>query len=55
VHSVVIYKGVGSKQQMLLTRPFQGNHVRTHECVRHGQNVADPGWDVTSTGGRSRN
>ncbi len=53
-HSVVICKGVGSKQHAPLMRQFQGNHVRTNECVWHGQNVASPGWDGTSTGGQSR-
>ncbi len=52
--SVVICKGVGSKQHTPLTRPFQGNHVRTNECVWHGQNEAGPGWDGTSTGSQSR-
>jgi hypothetical protein len=37
-----------------LMRQFQGNHVRTNECVQHGLNVAGPGWDGTSTGGQSR-
>ncbi len=54
VHSVVICKGIGSKQHMPLTRQFQGNHVRTNECVQHGQNVAGPRWDGTSTSGQSR-
>ncbi len=54
VHSVIICKGVGSKQHTPLARQFQGNHVRTNECVWHGQNVAGPGWDGTSTGGQSR-
>jgi hypothetical protein len=36
----------------LLTRQFQGNHVRTYECVQHGLNEAGPGWDGTSTGGQ---
>jgi hypothetical protein len=53
-HSVIIYKGVGSKQHTPLTRQFQGNHVKTNECVQHGLNVASPGWDGTSTGGQSR-
>ncbi len=53
-HSVVICEGVGSKQHTPLTRQFQGNHVRTNACVQHGQNVACPGWDGTSTGGQSR-
>ncbi len=53
-HSVVICKGIGPKQHTPLTRQFQGNHVRTNECVEHGQNVAGPGWDGTSTGGQSR-
>jgi hypothetical protein len=53
-HSFVICEGVGSKQHRLLTRQFQGNHVRTNECVQHGLNVAGPGWDATSTGGQSR-
>ncbi len=52
-HSVVICEGVGSKQHMPLMRQFQGNHVRTNECVQHGLNVAGPGWDGTSTGGQS--
>ncbi len=39
---------------MPLTRQFQGNHVRTTECVHHGQNVVGPGWDGTSTSGQSR-
>ncbi len=54
MHSVVIYKGVGSKQHTPLTLQFQGNHVRTNECVWHGQNVAGPGWDCTSTSSQSR-
>ncbi len=33
---------------------LQGNHVRANECVRHGLNVASPGWDGTSTGSQSR-
>jgi hypothetical protein len=37
-HSVVICKDVGSKQHMPLTQQFQGNHVRTNECVQHGLN-----------------
>ncbi len=37
-HSVVICKGVGSKQHTSLTRQFQRNRVRTDECVQHGQN-----------------
>ncbi len=53
-HSVVICKGVGSKQHMPLMRQFQGNHVRTNECFQHGLNVAGPGWNGTSTGGQSR-
>ncbi len=53
-HSVVICGGIGFKQHTPLTRQFQGNHVRTNECVQHGQNVASPGWDGTSTGGQSR-
>ncbi len=53
-HSVVICKGVGSKQHMPTMRQFQGNHVRTNECVQHGLNVASPGWDGTSTRGQSR-
>ncbi len=53
-HGVVICKGVGSKQHTPLTRQFQGNLVRTYECVQHGQNVAGPGWDGTSTGCQSR-
>ncbi len=53
-HSVVICKGIGSKQHMPLMRQFQGNLVRTNECVQHGLNVAGPGWDGTSTGGQSR-
>jgi hypothetical protein len=53
-HSVVIFKGIGSKQHTPLTRQFQGNHVRTNECVQHGQNVVSPGWDGTSTGSQSR-
>ncbi len=52
--SVVICLGVGSKQHMSLTRQFQGNDVRTNECVQHGQNVTGPGWDGTSTGGQSK-
>jgi hypothetical protein len=43
-HSVVICKGVGSKQHMPLTRPFQGNHERTNERVQHG-------WEGISTSG----
>ncbi len=39
---------------MPLMRQFQGNHVRTNECVQHGLNVASPGWDGTSTGSQSR-
>ncbi len=54
MHSVVICESVGSKQHMPLTRQFQGNHVRTNECVQHGQNVAGPGWDDTNTGGQCR-
>jgi hypothetical protein len=50
----VICKGIGSKQHMPLMQPFQGNHVRTYECLQHGLNVAGPGWDGTSTGGQSR-
>jgi hypothetical protein len=53
-HSIVICEDVGSKQHMQLTRRFQGNHVRTNECVQHGRNGAGPGWDGTSTGGQSR-
>ncbi len=53
-YSVVICKGIGSKQHTSLMRQFQGNHVRTNECVQHGLNVAGPGWDGTSTGGQSR-
>jgi hypothetical protein len=53
-HSVVICKGIGSKQHMPLMQQFQENHVRTNECVQHGLNVAGPGWDGTSTGGQSR-
>ncbi len=53
-HSVVICEGVGSKQHTPLTLQFQGNHVRTNECVQHGQKVAGPGWDSTRTGGQSR-
>ncbi len=53
-YSVVICEGVGSKQHIPLMRQFQGNHVRTNECVQHGLNVAGPGWDGTSTGGQSR-
>ncbi len=52
-HSFFICKGVGSKQHMPLTRPFQGNHVKTNECVQHWQNEASPGWDGNS-GGQSR-
>ncbi len=52
-HSVVICEGIGSKQHTPLTQQFQGNHVRTYECVQHGLNVAGPGWDGTSTGGQS--
>ncbi len=52
--SVVICKGVGSKQHTPLMRQFQGNHVRTNECIQYGLNVAGPGWDGTSTGGQSR-
>ena len=32
---------------MPLMRQFQGNHVRTNECVQHGLNVVGPGWDGT--------
>ncbi len=32
-HSGVICEGVGSKQHTPLMRQFQGNHVRTNECV----------------------
>jgi hypothetical protein len=39
---------------MPLMRQFQGNRVRTDECVQHGLNVASPGWDGTSTDGQSR-
>ncbi len=53
-HSVVICKGIGSNQNTPLMQLFQGNHVRTNECVRHGQNVAGPGWEGTSTGNQSR-
>ncbi len=53
-HSVVICKGVGSKKHIPLMRQFQGNHVRTNECVQHELNVAGPGWDGISTGGQSR-
>jgi hypothetical protein len=53
-HSVVICEGVGSKQHMPSMRQFQGNHVRTNECVQHGLNEASPGWDGTSTGGQNR-
>ncbi len=53
-HSVVICKGIGSKQHTPLTQQCQGNHVSTNECVWRGQNVAGPGWDDTSTGGWSR-
>jgi hypothetical protein len=53
-HSVVICKGVGFKQHMPLMQQFQGNHVRTNECVQHVLNVASPGWDGTSTGSQSR-
>jgi hypothetical protein len=49
-----ICEGIGSKHHMPLMRQFQGNHVRTNECVQHGLNVAGPGWDGTSTGGQSR-
>jgi hypothetical protein len=37
-----------------IMQQFQGNHVRTNECVQHGLNVASPGWDDTSIGGQSR-
>ncbi len=50
--SVIICKGVGSKQHKPLTLQFQGNHVRTNECVQHGWKVAGPGWDGTSTCGK---
>ncbi len=53
-HSFVICKGIGSKQNTPLMRPFQGNHVRTYECVNHGRNEAGPGWDGTSTGEQRR-
>ncbi len=53
-HSVVICKGVGSKQHTPLMQQFQGNHVRTNECVWHGQTLSSSGWDGTSTDGRSR-
>jgi hypothetical protein len=49
-----ICEGVGSKQHTPLMRQFQGNHVRTNECVQHGLNVAGPGWDGTSTSNQSR-
>ncbi len=39
---------------MPLIQQFQGNHVRTNECVQHGWNVASPEWDGTSTGNQSR-
>ncbi len=53
-HSVVICEGVGSKQHTPSMRQFEENHVRTNECVQHGQNVASSGWDGTSTGSQSR-
>jgi hypothetical protein len=53
-HSVVICKGIESKQHTPLMRQFQGNHVSTNECVQHGLNVAGPRWDGTSTGSQSR-
>jgi hypothetical protein len=53
-HSVVICEGVGSKQHTPLTQQFQGNHVRTNECVQHRLNVAGPGWDGTSIGSQSK-
>ncbi len=52
--SVVICKGIGSKQHMPLTWQFQGNYVRTNECVQQGQKVASPGWDGTRTSGQNR-
>jgi hypothetical protein len=52
-HSVIICKGIGSKQHTPLIWQLEGNHVRTNECVQHGQNVACPGWDGASTGGQS--
>jgi hypothetical protein len=54
VHSVVTCKSVESKQHTPSMGPFKGNHVRTYECVQHGQNVAGPGWDGTSTGSQNR-
>ncbi len=48
-HSVIICEGVGSKQHTPLKRQFQGDYVRTNECVQHEKNVAGPGWDGTST------
>jgi hypothetical protein len=53
-HSVIICKGVESKQHTPLMRRFHGSHVRTNECVQHRQNVAGPGWDGTSTNDQSR-
>jgi hypothetical protein len=53
-HSVVICKGVGSKQHTPLMLQSQGNCVRTNECVQHRQKVPSPGWDGTSTGGQNR-
>ncbi len=53
-HSVVICKGIGSKQHTPLTLQSQGNYVRTNECVQHRQKVPSPGWDGTSTGGQNR-
>ncbi len=53
-YNVVICKGFGFKQHTPLTWQFQGNHVRTNECVQHGQKVASPGWDGTNTGSQSR-
>jgi hypothetical protein len=54
LHSVVICKVIVSKQHTSLMRPFQRNHVRTSECIWHGQNGAGLGRDGTSTGDGSR-
>ena len=44
-------QGVGSKQHMPLTQQFQGNHVRTNECVQHGQKT----WSVVLSNSNSIN
>ena len=47
-------QGCSIQATYAINAAFQGNHVRTNECVQHGQNVAYPGWYGTSTGGQSR-